>query len=64
MNKYLRYLSLGAEIAATLAVPVFIGYGLDWYFRTSPWLILIGCIVGIVNFYLLIFKTSDRIRNK
>ncbi|WP_440998681.1 AtpZ/AtpI family protein [Fodinibius sp. SL11] len=61
---YVEYLSLGGEIAAGLSVPIFIGYGLDSYFDTSPWLLLVGCLIGIVNIFILIFKLNDRLNTK
>ncbi|WP_205719967.1 AtpZ/AtpI family protein [Fodinibius halophilus] len=60
-GNYLEYLSLGGEIAAALAVPIFLGYWLDSYFGYSPWLLLVGCLVGIVNIFILIFKLNDRL---
>lgn len=61
---YIEYLSLGGEIAAGIAIPIFIGYWLDSYFDTSPWLLLIGCVVGIVNIFILIFQLSDRLNKE
>lgn len=58
---YVEFLSLGGEIAAGILVPIFIGYWLDNYFETSPWLLLVGCIVGIVNIFILIFQLNDRL---
>jgi len=47
LREYLQYLSLGAEIAAGLAVPVLIGYWLDNRWDTSPWMLLAGILTGI-----------------
>ncbi|MEX0593945.1 MAG: AtpZ/AtpI family protein [Balneolaceae bacterium] len=44
----LRYLSLGAEIAAGLAIPLWIGYKLDEWLETSPWFLLGGSIAGLL----------------
>jgi len=44
---YLKYLSLGVEIAAGLSVPLFIGYRMDLRWGTSPWLLLLGALTGI-----------------
>ena len=64
LSEYAEYISLGAEIAGVIAVPVFLGYGLDYYFETSPWLLLAGCLVGMVNFFILIFNVSERLNKK
>ncbi|WP_445664846.1 AtpZ/AtpI family protein [Fodinibius sp. AD559] len=61
---YLEYVSLGGEIAAALLVPILLGYWLDSYFDTSPWLLLVGCLIGIVNIFILIFKLNDRLSSK
>lgn len=58
---YVEYLSLGGEIAAGLFVPIFLGYWVDRYFETSPWLLLVGCVVGMVNIFILIFRLNDRL---
>lgn len=64
LSDYTEYLSLGAEIAAALLVPILLGYWLDGYFSTSPWLLLIGCLVGIVNIFILIFQLNERLNKK
>lgn len=58
---YIEFLSLGGEIAAGIVLPILIGYWLDNYFETTPWLLLIGCVVGIVNIFILIFQLNDRL---
>lgn len=63
-SKYAEYLSLGAEIAAAMVLPILAGYWLDEYFETSPWLILTGCLVGIVNVLIVIFRLADRLNKQ
>ena len=60
-SEYAQYISLGVEIAAALAVPILLGYWLDQYFESDPWLLLAGCLVGLVNFFILIFNINERI---
>jgi len=62
--EYLKYISLGTEIAGAIAIPALLGYGLDWYFGSSPWLLLIGCAAGMVNFFIMIFNINERLKNK
>lgn len=64
LGDYVEYLFLGTEIAASIAVPILLGYWLDYYFQMSPWLLLIGCVVGLVNFFILIFRMNDRLTKK
>jgi len=63
-SSYTEYLSLGAEIAAGLLLPILLGYWLDNKFNTSPWLILAGCAVGIINVLVIIFRLANRLNNK
>lgn len=57
----MEYVSLGGEIAAGIFIPIIIGYWLDSYFQSSPWLLLVGCGVGITNIFILIFQLNDRL---
>lgn len=61
ISRYAEYLSLGVEIAVGISAPIFVGYGLDIYFDTSPWLLLIGCVVGMANIFFMIFHISKRL---
>lgn len=61
---YIEFLSLGGEIAAGILVPIFIGYWLDEWLETSPWLLLVGSVVGIVNIFILIFRLNDRLNKE
>lgn len=63
-SDYIEYVSLGGEIAVGISLPIFIGYWLDTYFGSSPWLLLIGCVVGIVNIFILIFQLNDRLNDE
>lgn len=47
---YRVYLSLGTEIAVSLATPILIGYGIDSYLNTRPWGLLGGVVVGMLSF--------------
>jgi F0F1-type ATP synthase assembly protein I len=61
LTEYAEYLSLGAEIAIGLAAPILIGYWLDEFFETSPWILLAGCAIGIVNIFFIIFQLAKRL---
>ncbi|MFH5831095.1 AtpZ/AtpI family protein [Halalkalibaculum sp. DA3122] len=63
-SKYTQYISLGAEIAAAILLPIVLGYWLDDYFNSSPWLVLAGCLIGIVNVMIVIFRLADRLNNQ
>lgn len=57
-HESLKYLSLGAEIAAALAIPLWIGYRLDGWLETSPWFLLAGSIAGLVILLGIFLKLS------
>ena len=59
-KNYKVYLGLGAEIAASLLIPMFGGYYLDQVFNSSPVGILFGVILGIILFFI----TATRIAKK
>lgn len=62
-EEYARYLSLGSEIAASLLIPIGLGYGVDFFVGTSPFGVLIGALVGIIIFFLIIMRISKRFEN-
>jgi F0F1-type ATP synthase assembly protein I len=64
LAEYITYISLGVEIAGALAIPILIGYWLDSYFDLAPWLLLTGCLVGIINIFVMIFKLNKRFNDK
>lgn len=41
------YLDLGWRLAGTAAFPPLLGFGLDLWLRTMPWMLLGGCVVGL-----------------
>ena len=57
-EEYAKYLALGAEIAATLLIPIGLGYMSDKFFNSSPYGVLTGAISGIIIFFILIFKIA------
>ncbi|MBN2731547.1 MAG: AtpZ/AtpI family protein [Balneolaceae bacterium] len=62
-SKYAPYLSLGLEIAVGISLPILIGYWLDEYFETSPWLLLVGCVLGMINVFVIIFRLSKKLND-
>ncbi|MEQ9310339.1 MAG: AtpZ/AtpI family protein [Balneolaceae bacterium] len=62
-KKYREYLGLGVEIAATLIGPIFIGYILDAYLKSSPWGLLAGAFIGIILFFFSVFRIAKKLDN-
>lgn len=44
----MRAASLGLEIAVAVFLGSFIGYEADRYFKTSPWLMVLGLVIGAI----------------
>jgi hypothetical protein len=43
------YLDLGWRLAGTTAFPPLLGFGLDLWLQTTPWMLLGGCAVGLLG---------------
>jgi ATP synthase protein I len=55
---------VGVELVSALAVGVAIGWGLDWWLGTKPWLlglfVLLGGAAGIANVWRLMMPKPSR----
>jgi len=53
--KAAKYAAVGLEFPTTVAASLFLGYYLDEYFDTRPWLVLVLGIAGLVTaFYRMV----------
>jgi ATP synthase protein I len=60
-----RYSAIGLEMGFCVAIGVAIGYFLDRYFDTEPWLLLIFLILGVVaGFRRLFYLMKDLTKNE
>ena len=55
---------LGTELVAAVAVGTIIGFILDGWFDTKPWLIIIFFFLGAAAGMSNIFKTAKKIQEK
>lgn len=39
----------GSEFLASVFAGAFIGFGIDWYFSTTPWGIIVFILIGFVS---------------
>jgi F0F1-type ATP synthase assembly protein I len=58
------YLGIGVQIAASFAFFVFLGYWADSQFGTSPLLLLVGVLVGMVGMGLVLMITVKKANRK
>ncbi len=52
------YLTLGLQLALTVVVLFFVGQWLDGQFGTSPWLMLLGLLIGVTGGMIKFFMTA------
>jgi ATP synthase protein I len=56
LRELARLSSIGVTLVASTAIGLAIGYWLDRWFRTSPWLTLTFCLFGIAAGFLNLFR--------
>ena len=60
---WVRYSSVGLELAGATAVLALVGYWVDGHYGTQPWGILAGVIIGLVGgLYNLITESLAAVR--
>ena len=59
-----RASSIGLEMGLSVAIGLAIGYFLDRYFHTQPWLTVIFLILGIVAAFRSLFSLAKVIDKK
>jgi len=61
------YLGLGTQLAATIVLMFFLGYYLDKFFGSYPWLsvllALFGGFAGVYNFIITVLKLNKKKKN-
>ena len=62
-GQYFSASALGIEVGVALAIGMGIGWGLDKFFHTKPWLLVIFTGFGIATGFSNLIKTSrDKMR--
>lgn len=60
----LRFAGIGAELVGPILVAVYIGYRLDAWLGTGPWLLVafavLGIVTGFVQFFRSVLPPRDR----
>ena len=57
-------LKMSTELVAALAVATIIGFILDNWFGTKPWLILIFFFVGVIAGIMNVIKSARKMQKK
>lgn len=56
------YLTLGLELGLTMIIWAVIGYALDRWLETTPWLTLAGVLVGMMSLFIQLVRVARRSR--
>ena len=62
--KYLQYSSIGIEMGAAVALGAFIGYKLDEWLGTEPWMLLFWLLCGIAAGFRSLYRMTKKIMGK
>ena len=60
MMRYMKYSVIGIEMAASVAVGGLIGYWLDYYLGTDPWMFILWAIFGIFAGFRSLYRISKQ----
>jgi len=55
------FLTIGVQLAGSMLVYIFIGYFLDRWLDTKPWLMIVGSIIGMVAFFVQLYRLVQRL---
>ena len=56
LRQLARLSTIGISLVAATAIGLLIGYGLDWFFGTKPWLTMVFALFGIAAGFLNLFR--------
>ena len=64
LGEWMRYANIGIEMMVSVLIGAFGGYGLDRLFRTKPWLMIVGFILGSVAGFVSLFRLLEEENKK
>ncbi len=64
LREYSPYLTLGFQLAAAVVLFFLLGVWLDGLWDTSPWLKLLGLLLGSIGGFIKFFKTVADLEKK
>jgi ATP synthase protein I len=63
LRQFLEASTVGLNLVLSTFVGLAIGYGLDSYFHTSPWLTIIFLIIGIITGFRELIRIAKKQNN-
>lgn len=60
-SKLALALTLGTVIASNIVGGVLLGYLLDRWLQTAPWLVVVGLILGTVGAFVALYRITARL---
>lgn len=64
IQDYLRHSAVGIEMGLSVVVGLLVGWFLDDYFGTEPWLLLLFLILGMVAGFRSMLRAARRMREQ
>lgn len=62
-RKWAELSSLGLMLPSSIAIGLFLGYKLDQWLGTHPWMLLIFLVFGIASGFISLFRGLRRYRD-
>jgi ATP synthase protein I len=60
LRKMLALSTIGLVLPSSIAIGLFIGYYLDKWLNTHPWLLIVFLLFGIISGFVSLFRELDR----
>jgi ATP synthase protein I len=64
LRKMLSMSSIGLVLPSAIAIGLFIGYTLDKWLNTHPWMLMVFLILGIISGFVSLFREINRFKNE
>jgi F0F1-type ATP synthase assembly protein I len=64
MHAYIRYTGIGLQFLLVMLIPLGLGYWIDSWLGTLPWLTVIGSVLGGVGAMVWVVRAVNRMENR
>lgn len=61
--KHLEYSAVGIEMGLSVAAGALIGYGLDQYLGTKPWMLFLWFFAGVLAGFRALWRTLQKLKD-